>query len=85
MSTKTIVRARIDEHIKAEATAILEEMGLTVSDATRILLTRIAREKRFPLELIPNALTAETLTKSERGVDVYKAKDTEDLFKQLEI
>lgn len=85
MNTKTVVRARIDEQIKIEASAVLEEIGLTVSDATRILLTRIAKEKRFPLELIPNALTAETLAKSERGEEVYKAKDTEDLFKQLGI
>ena len=85
MPANSFVRTRIDETIKQEAAAVLEEMGLTVSDATRILLTRIAKEKRFPLELIPNALTAETLNKSERREDVHKAKDADDLFTQLGI
>jgi DNA-damage-inducible protein J len=45
MSANAVVRARIDEHIKEEATAVLAAMGLTVSDAFRIMLTRVAREK----------------------------------------
>ena len=48
MSANAVVRARIDEHIKEEATIVLAAMGLTVSDAFRILLTRVAREKHFP-------------------------------------
>jgi len=46
-----VVRARIDENIKEEAATVLATMGLTVSDAFRIMLTRIAREKRLPFEL----------------------------------
>ena len=45
MSTNIIVRARIDEDIKKEAAIVLAEIGLTVSDAFRMLLIRIAREK----------------------------------------
>lgn len=45
MSANAVVRARIDEHVKEEATAVLVAMGLTVSDAFRIMLTRVAREK----------------------------------------
>ena len=53
-----VVRARIDEHTKEEATAVLAAMGLTVSDAFRIMLTRIARERALPFEpLVPNATT----------------------------
>lgn len=55
MPAKTVVRARIDEHIKEEASAVLAAMGLTVSDASRIMLTRVAREKALPFEpLVPN-------------------------------
>ena len=55
MAANTVVRARIDEHIKEEASIVLEAMGLTVSDAFRIMLTRVAREKKLPFEqLIPN-------------------------------
>jgi DNA-damage-inducible protein J len=58
MTTNTVVRARIDEHIKEEASAVLASMGLTVSDAFRMLLTRIAKEHALPFEpLIPNEKT----------------------------
>ncbi|MQU09717.1 type II toxin-antitoxin system RelB/DinJ family antitoxin, partial [Pseudomonas helleri] len=58
MSTNAVVRARIDEHIKEEAAAVLATMGLTVSDAFRMMMTRIAQEKALPFEpLVPNAKT----------------------------
>lgn len=62
MTTNTVVRARIDEHIKEEATVVLAAMGLTVSDAFRIMLTRVAREKALPFEpLIPNEKTMQAI------------------------
>ena len=85
MASNTLVRARVPEDIKEEAAAVLAEMGLTISDAVRILLTRTAREKGLPFDLKPNRLTAETLKKSERGEDVCQAKDAKDLFQQLDI
>ncbi|MGO8693473.1 MAG: type II toxin-antitoxin system RelB/DinJ family antitoxin, partial [Rectinemataceae bacterium] len=58
MSTNAVVRARIDEQIKEDATVVLATMGLTVSDAFRLMMIRIAREKALPFEpLIPNAET----------------------------
>lgn len=86
MAATAFVRARIDETLKNEAAAVLAGMGLTVSDVVRIALTKIAKEKALPFEMrVPNALTAETLTKSEQGKDVHHAKDADDLFKQLGI
>jgi DNA-damage-inducible protein J len=68
MSANVVVRARIDEHIKEEATAVLAAMGLTVSDAFRMMLTRIAREKALPFEpLVPNATTIEAMKEARRG------------------
>lgn len=81
----SLIQARINTDIKAQASLVLDEMGLSVSDAVRILLTRIAKEKSFPLELIPNALTVETLQKSARGEDVYQARNAQDMFNQLGI
>lgn len=46
-----VVRARIDGHIKQEATNVLAGMGLSVSDAIRILLTRIAADKALPFDI----------------------------------
>lgn len=58
MAANTVIRARIDEDIKNEATLVLEAMGLTVSDALRMMMVRIAKEKSLPFEpLVPNAKT----------------------------
>lgn len=58
MATNDFVRARIDGAVKAEAEAVLNYFGLTVSDAVRMTLTHIAREKELPFELkIPNRET----------------------------
>lgn len=68
MSTNAVVRARIDEHIKEEASIVLATMGLTVSDAFRMLLTRVAREKALPFEpLVPNTVTIEAMREARRG------------------
>ena len=68
MSANAVVRARIDEHIKEEATVVLEAMGLTVSDAFRMMMTRVAREKALPFEpLVPNAVTIEAMKEARRG------------------
>jgi DNA-damage-inducible protein J len=63
-----VVRARIDDHIKQEASAVLAAMGLTVSDAFRIMLTRIAHEKALPFEpLVPNATTIAAMKEARKG------------------
>ena len=48
MSGNSVVRARIDERTKREAAAVLKTIGLTVSDAFRLLLVRVAAEKALP-------------------------------------
>ena len=66
--TNTVVRARIDEHVKEEAAAVLATIGLTVSDAFRLMMMRIAKDKALPFEpLIPNAETIEAMKAARRG------------------
>ena len=68
MPTNAVVRARIDEHTKDEASAVRAAMGLTASDAFRIMLTRIAREKALPFEpLVPNATTIAAMKEARQG------------------
>ena len=68
MTTNAIVRARIDEHIKEEAAIVLASMGLTVSDAFRMLLTRVAHDKSLPFEpLTPNKKTIEAMKEARKG------------------
>ena len=68
MSANAVVRARIDEHIKREATVVLAAMGLTVSDAFRIMLTRVANEGALPfVPLVPNAETIAAMREARHG------------------
>jgi DNA-damage-inducible protein J len=55
MAATDLVQSRIDPAIKDAAAAVLAEVGLTVSDAVRILLTRTAREGAVPVELLTTA------------------------------
>lgn len=88
MSTAdTYVRARIDTLTKNRATEALEAMGLSISDAIRLLLLRVADERRLPFEVrVPNATTrkamaeAESITKGRRA----RFNTPKDLFNDLE-
>lgn len=51
MASTDVVRARIDGHIKEEAANVLAQMGLSVSDAIRMLLTRVATDKALPFDV----------------------------------
>ncbi|MFN7816343.1 MAG: type II toxin-antitoxin system RelB/DinJ family antitoxin [Betaproteobacteria bacterium] len=68
MPANQLVQTRIDAEIKEEAAAVLAAMGLTVSDAVRLLLTRIAREHSLPFDpLIPNATTIAAMKEARKG------------------
>ncbi|WP_417411506.1 type II toxin-antitoxin system RelB/DinJ family antitoxin [Hoeflea sp.] len=68
MAENAVVRARINEKIKEEASVVLEAMGLTVSDAFRMLLVRVAHDKALPFEpLVPNAETIAAIEAARRG------------------
>ena len=55
MASNALIQTRVDVGVKEKATAVLENMGLTVSDAVRILLTRTANEGMLPLELVSSS------------------------------
>ena len=56
MPANALVQTRIDPDVKQRATAVLEQLGMTVSDAVRILLTRTANEGALPFPLAANAI-----------------------------
>jgi DNA-damage-inducible protein J len=75
MPDNSVVRARIDDRTKREAAAALKKIGLTVSDAFRLLLVRVAAEKALPFEpLNPNAETAAAMKAARRGDPVKAGK-----------
>jgi DNA-damage-inducible protein J len=68
MTANTVVRARIDERVKKEAEAVLASIGLTVSDAFRLMMVRIATERALPFQpLTPNDETIEAMKAARRG------------------
>jgi DNA-damage-inducible protein J len=68
MSANAIVQARIDQSVKDEASVVLASMGLTISDAMRMLLTRVANEQALPFDpLVPNAKTIAAMKEARAG------------------
>jgi DNA-damage-inducible protein J len=68
ITADTYVRARIDTNTKKRAADALESMGLSISDAIRLLMLRIADERRLPFEVkVPNAATREAIAELEAG------------------
>ena len=60
MPANALVQTRIDPVVKERAAAVLEEMGITVSDAVRILLTRTANEGALPFALTNDSVAYDT-------------------------
>ena len=68
MAANQLVQARINKEIKEEAAAVLSAMGLTVSDAVRLMLTRVAREHALPFDpMIPNETTIAAIKEARSG------------------
>lgn len=83
MTADTVVRARIDARTKKKAAAALDAMGLSISDAIRLLLLRVAEEKRLPFAVrAPNKATAKALDELEAGKG-KKFRDAGELLDDL--
>ena len=85
MRATDTIRARIDSATKAKATAALAAMGLSVSDAIRMLMHRVAADERLPFDVaVPNAETRAAITELEAGKG-KRFKSAEALFDDLGI
>jgi len=83
MADNAVVRARIDERTKKQAAAALKKIGLTLSDAFRLLLVRVAAEKALPFEpLHPNAETVAAMKAARRG-DLVRVGKPDKLLRRL--
>lgn len=83
VTANAIVRARINEKVKNQASAVLETMGLTVSDAFRLLLVKVAAEKTLPFEIhYPNANTIAAIKAGKRG-ETAKFRNVKELIADL--
>lgn len=83
MAATDVVRARVDADLKRNATAVLAGMGLSVSDAIRLMLVRIAAERALPFEVrVPNERTQTAIGAAKRG-EVARFADVATLMDDL--
>lgn len=87
MATSSMVHVRVDESIKIQATETLAAMGLSVSDAVRVFLTRVVAEKQIPFALkVPNSETRAAMGEADNIVRAHRARfsTAAELFDDLE-
>jgi DNA-damage-inducible protein J len=81
----TMVHIRVDQKVKQKAAKTLEAMGISISDAVRMLLVRVAAEQALPFEVrVPNATTVKAVESLEKG-EGKRFKSADDLFRDLGI
>ena len=75
MATTTMVHVRVDENIKMQATETLASMGLTVSDAIRVFLTRVVADKELPFAIkAPNANSRAAMAEASEIIKNRRAR-----------
>ncbi|MGB4811322.1 MAG: type II toxin-antitoxin system RelB/DinJ family antitoxin [Methylophilaceae bacterium] len=87
MATSSMVHVRVDDKIKLEATETLASMGLSVSDAVRVFLTRVVVEKQLPFALkVPNPETHAAMIEADAIASARKVRfaTADELFNDLE-
>ena len=85
MPRTATIQARIDPEVKAKAQEILTSLNISMSEAISMYLTQVTLHKGIPFDIkIPNELTAETIRKSETGIELHKVNSVDELFKELE-
>ncbi|MCY3883379.1 MAG: type II toxin-antitoxin system RelB/DinJ family antitoxin [Gammaproteobacteria bacterium] len=84
MSKDAVVRARIDSRTKELASEVLQAMGLSLSDAVRLLLIRVAEEKQIPFNVqIPNPTTLDAMKELRDGKG-QRFSNADELFRDLD-
>lgn len=85
MASTTMVHVRVNEKVKEKAAETLAEMGLSVSDAVRMVLVRVAAEKALPFDVrTPNAVTVKAMQAADKGKG-KRLRSAREMFKDLNI
>ena len=85
MSQSATIHARIDPETKRASESVLQELGMSPTDAVRLFYRQIALRKEFPLELrVPNELTAKTLDRTDEGKDLEEFGSLDDFRRSWE-
>ena len=87
MATTSMIHVRVDERIKSQAAETLASMGLTVSDAIRVFLTRVVADQELPFSLrAPNAASLAAMAEAEKIIHAHQARfsTADDLIHDIE-
>jgi len=86
MNKTAMIRARMEPNLKSEVEAILDTLGLTVSDAVNLLYRQIKLQRGLPFDVrVPNELTARTLRASKDGKAVKRFGSKKELYADLDL
>ena len=86
MSKTATVRARIEPRLKKEAEHVLEDLGLSATQAINLFYRQVTLRKGLPFDVvIPNATTRRTFELTDAGKDLVVCKDAEEMFRKLEM
>ncbi|KPC56324.1 MULTISPECIES: type II toxin-antitoxin system RelB/DinJ family antitoxin [Pseudomonas syringae group] len=88
MASTEVVRTRIESDLKANATAVLEEMGVTVSQAIRMMLVQVVQTKELPFAVkapTPNERVRKAMEEQDRNPTVTQYESSAAFFKSLGI
>lgn len=84
MKTAT-VRARVEPELKLEVESVLNDLGLSVSEAIEIYLRQIKLVHGIPFDVrIPNKITQKTFEHTDRAEDLNCYESVKDMFDKLE-
>jgi len=84
MAKTETIRARVEAKLKADAEAVLDELGLTASDAIRLFYKQVALRRGLPFDVvIPNSATRKAMRDVIEGRELTQYKDTQEMFEKL--
>ncbi len=86
MANTAIIHARTESALKSEVESILKKLGLNTTEAINLFFSQVKLHRGLPFEVkIPNKTTLETFKKTDKGKELVKCKDADDMFKKLGI
>ena len=84
MPKTATIHTRIEPEIKNQVDNILNELGISTTEAINLFFRQVIRYRGIPLDLrIPNAETVAAINEAEQGIDLHKCENLDQLFKEL--
>lgn len=86
MTKSAFIRARVEPELKEAAENVLDELGITPTQAVTMLYKYVAREHKWPTTIkIPNAVTLKTFESTDNKIGLIASNNTKEMFKKLGI